>query len=495
MSKTIRYTLLSLRDLAVSAGPFIVLAVTLLVLAYWWLDPNPPKRVVLATGPAQSAYEEFGKRYAKILAKDRIDVVLLPSEGSAANLQLLREGKADLGFVQGGTSQASIAEDDQLESLGSLFLEPVWLFYREEAARKITPTATERSEGPPKASSATSGRSVVREAASVGATERSEGPPQASSAPSGGSVVRKATSVGATLSTLTQLQGLRVNVGTPGSGVPNLMAKLLESNRIDSSSLKISQLEQTPATMALLAGELDAIVFASAPESLMVQMLLQTPGVKLMDFAQNEAYAKRFAFLSTARLPQGVVDLARNIPPEDVNLVAPTTSLVTRNTTHPALVQLFAQAGNVIHGPAGWFKAAREFPNRDNSELPISKEAERAIKNDAPLLQRYLPFWVANLVERMWLVMGIIIAILLPLSRIVPPLYEFRVRSRIFRWYGQLRNIENRAGDTQDTAPLLEELNQMESHAEKISVPLSYTDELYALRNNIQLVRKKLQGL
>jgi TRAP transporter TAXI family solute receptor len=444
MSKTIRYTLLSLRDLAVSAGPFIVLAVTLLVLAYWWLDPNPPKRVVLATGPAQSAYEAFGKRYAKILAKDRIDVVLLPSEGSAANLQLLREGKADLGFVQGGTSEADIGADGQLESLGSLFLEPVWLFYREEAARKVA-------------------------AAGAGAE--------------------------ATLSALTQLQGLRVNVGTPGSGVPNLMTKLLESNRIESSSLKISQLEQTPATMALLAGELDAIVFASAPESLMVQMLLQTPGVKLMDFAQSEAYSRRFAFLSPAVLPRGVVDLAANIPPQDVRLVAPTTTLLTRTSTHPALLQLFALAGNEIHGSAGWFKRTREYPNVKNNELPVAKEAERSIQAGAPLLQRYLPFWVANLVERMWLVMGIIIAILLPLSRIVPPLYQFRVRSRIFRWYGQLRNIENRAEDAQDTAPLLEELNQMESHAEKISVPLSYTDELYALRNNIQLVRKKLQKL
>ena len=465
MSKTIRYTLLSLRDLAVSAGPFIVLAVTLLVLAYWWLDPNPPKRVVLATGPAQSAYKEFGKRYAKILAKDHIEVVLLPSEGSAANLQLLREGKADLGFVQGGTSEADAAANDPLESLGSLFLEPVWLFYREEAARKVTPTATERSEGLPRASSA----------------------------PAGGSEVRGATRAGATLVALTQLQGLRVNVGTPGSGVPNLMDKLLDSNRIDKSTLKISQLEQTPATMAFLAGELDAIVFASAPESLMVQMLLQTPGVKLMDFAQSEAYSRRFAFLSPAVLPRGVVDLAGNIPPQDVRLVAPTTTLLTRTSTHPALLQLFALAGNEIHGSAGWFKRAREYPNVKNNELPVAKEAERSIQAGAPLLQRYLPFWVANLVERMWLVMGIIIAILLPLSRIVPPLYQFRVRSRIFRWYGQLRNIENRAMDAQDTAPLIEELNQMESHAEKISVPLSYTDELYALRSNIQLVRQKLQ--
>jgi TRAP-type uncharacterized transport system substrate-binding protein len=439
MPKTIRYTLLSLRDLAVSVGPFVVLAVTLLVLAYWWLDPNPPKRVTLATGPAQSAYEEFGKRYAKILAQDGIEVALLPSQGSAHNLQLLRDGKADLGFVQGGTSSYDAADAEALTSLGSLFVEPLWLFYRGDAAQKVKPAGM--------------------------------------------------------LGSLTQLQGLRINHGTPGSGVPSLMDKLFESNRIEPASMKISNLDQTPATVAFLGGELDAIVFASAPESLMVQMLLQTPGVKLMNFTQSEAYSKRFAFLSTARLPQGVVDLAGNIPPEDVSLVATTTSLIARSTTHPALVQLFAQAGNVIHSPAGWFKSAREFPNRDNNELPISKEAERAIKNDAPLLQRYLPFWVANLVERMWLAMGIIIAVMLPLSRIVPPLYEFRVRSRIFRWYGRLRDIENRIEDTHDRGALLDELNALESRAEKISVPLSYTDELYALRSNIHLVRKKLQRL
>ena len=435
MPKTIRYTLLSLRDLAVSVGPFIFLAVTLLVLAYWWLDPNPPKRVTLATGPAQSAYEEFGKRYAKALAAEGIEVGTVSSDGSAANLQLLRDGKVDLGFVQGGTSDYSDQDEEKLASLGSLFVEPLWLFYQEASARKVTPAAT--------------------------------------------------------LTSLTQLAGLRINMGTPGSGVPSLMAKLLESNRIDSATLQVSTLAQTPATVAFLGGELDAIVFASAPESLMVQMLLQTPGVKLMNFAQSEAYSRRFAFLSPVRLPRGVVDLAGNIPPEDVRLVAPTTALITRTTTHPALLQLFAQAGNQIHGGAGWFKRAREYPNIENNELPMAKEAERAIKNGPPLLQRYLTFWVANLIERMWLVLSIILALLLPLSRIVPPLYTFRVRSRIFRWYGQLRNIEVRI-ETDDNTALLQELNLLESNAEKVTVPLSYTDELYALRSNIQLVRKKL---
>ncbi|HOZ62837.1 MAG TPA: TAXI family TRAP transporter solute-binding subunit, partial [Burkholderiaceae bacterium] len=249
MPKAIRNTLLSLRDLLASAGPFILVAIVLLTLAYWWLDPNPPKRVTLATGPAQSAYAEFGTRYAKALAANGIQVVLLPSEGSSANLQLVREGKADLGFVQGGSGARDVSGDNAPVSLGSLFVEPVWLFYRAESASKVTPTGI--------------------------------------------------------LGSLTQLKGLRVNVGTAGDGVPNLMNALFDVNRIESSGMTLSQLDQTSATVAFLNGELDALVFASAPESLMVQMLLQTPGIKLMDFAQNEAYSRRLPFLAAVSLPRG----------------------------------------------------------------------------------------------------------------------------------------------------------------------------------------------
>ena len=435
--KAIRYTLLSIRDLLASAGPFAFLAVGLLVLAYIWLDPTPPKRVTLATGPAQSAYDEFGKRYKKALAADGIEVVLVQTEGSSANLQRLRDGKADLGFVQGGSSESSAAEIEDVESLGSLFVEPVWLFYRESAAKKVTSTGV--------------------------------------------------------LTALAQLKGLRLNVGTPGSGVPSLMEKLFEANKVDSQAMTLSRLEQTPATVAFLGGELDALVFASAPESLMVQMLLQTPGVKLLDFAQSEAYSRRFPFLTPVVLPRGIVDLARDLPPQDVRLVATTTALLTRDGTHPALVQLFAQAAQDAHGPAGWFNKAGAFPSIEHSEYPISKEADRAIKSGAPFLQRYLKFWLANLIERMWLVLGIIIAILLPLSRIVPPLYEFRIRSRVFRWYGQLREIENHMLDeTADTRQLSRELDALEERVSQVNVPLSYADELYALRNNISQVRRRL---
>lgn len=435
MPKALRFTLLSLRDLLVSAGPFVLAAVALIALAYLWLDPTPPRQVRLATGPAQSAYDEFGRRYRQALASNGIDVVLVPSQGSSDNLRLLREGRADLGFVQGGSNERATREEHGLESLGSLFVEPLWLFYREGATR-------------------------------------------------------------AAITSLTQLQGLRLNVGSPGSGVPALMHKLFEANRVAPAGMALSQLAETPATMALLAGQIDAIVFASAPESLMVQMLLQTPGIRLMDFAQSEAYSRRFPFLTPAVLPQGVVDLARNLPPADLRLVATTTSLLARAQTHPALLQLFSQAALDLHGPAGWFSRAGSFPNTQHSEYPVSREAERAITGGRPFLQRYLPFWLANLVERMWLALGLIAALLLPLSRVVPPLYEFRIRSRVFRWYGQLRELELRMQrEDADAAQLERELAALERKVAAIVVPLSYADELYALRNNINLVRGRLREL
>ena len=438
MAKKISYALLSMRAMLVSAGPFILLALSLLALAYWWLDPNPPKQVTLATGPAQSAYAEFGTRYAKALAQNGIEVRLVPSEGSSANLQLLREGKIDLGFVQGGTDENPLNAQSGIESLGSLFVEPLWLFYKTQAAIDATSNDTLTSFG--------------------------------------------------------QLKTLRINVGTPGSGVPALMEKLFEVNRLELATLKLSKLEQTPATMAFLNNEVDAIVSASAPESPMVQMLLQTPGVKLLDFNQNEAYSRRFSFLTPVSLPRGVVDLAGDVPTSDVRLVAPTTTLLARDGVHPAILQLFSQASLKMHGSAGWFNRAREYPNVANTEFPLAQEADRTIRNGVPLLQRYLPFSLANLMERMWLALGIIIAVLLPLSRIVPPLYQFRIRSRIFRWYGQLRNIEERLGEnTESPAVLLTELEALEVHAEKVTVPLSYADELYSLRNHIDMVRQKLR--
>jgi TRAP-type uncharacterized transport system substrate-binding protein len=400
--------------------------------------------VVLATGVEQGAYSEFGKRYAAALAKHGIQVEMRLTQGAAENLALLRDAASgvDLAFVQGGADSARSASDEAqtdvgLQSLGSMFFEPVWLFYRAESAQK-------RLKAP-------------------------------------------------RLDRLAHLAGWRVNIGAPGSGVPNLALRLLDANRIDAGTISLQQLPQTPAVIDLLEGRLDAIMLASAPESQMVQMLLQTPGVQLFDFAQADAYTRRFGFLSTVTLPRGVVDLANDQPPADVHMVAPTATLVARDSLHPALAQLFVQAAQQVHGEPGWFQRKGDFPNARDGERELSPEAQRFYRNGVPWLQRYLPFWMANLIDRMWLALLSIVAVLIPLSRVVPPLVEVRIRSRVFRWYGRLRAIEAATG-ARPAAALLAELDDIEAKVAQIQVPLSYADELYTLKSHIQFVRRRLQA-
>ena len=382
MPKALQHTLLSLRELALSAGPFLLLAIGLLALAYGLLQPNPPRKVVLATGMAQGAYAGFGKRYGDLLAGHGITVELRPSEGTAQNLAWLRDPASgvDLAFVQGGaeTRAATDAPSDAgLVSLGSLFYEPVWRFYRDDAARR-------RLKGQP-------------------------------------------------------LPGRAINIGAPGSGVPALVQQLPEANRIAPQAISLQQQPTTPVVVDLLEGRLDAMVLASAPESLMVQMLLQTPGVRLFSFDQAEACSRRFPFMSLVLLPRGVVDFARGQPPADVRLVAPIATLVAPERLHPTLVQWFVQAAQQVHSAPGWFQRKGDTPNASTVALPLAAEADRVDRSGAPWPQGYLPFWLADLL-----------------------------------------------------ADLMAELDQIDAHVGQVSAPLSPADALYALRSHIPLIRRRI---
>jgi TRAP transporter TAXI family solute receptor len=436
----VRSVLISLKEMLITGGPVLLLAVGLVWMAYVMLDPNPPRRMVLATGTGQGAYAEFGSRYQRAMEKHGIEVVLKPTQGSLENLQLLRSGDVDAAFVQGGSDEVQLgdeAPDETLLSLGSLFREPVWVFYRDDTAKA----------------------KLGRE----------------------------------TLDSLSQMAGWRLNVGQDGSGVTNLMRRLLDANGLDTSTMPLARLATTPAVVALLAGEIDAMAMVSAPESPIVRMLLITPGVRLLDFAQAEAYARRVPQVTPVGLPRGVVDLAQDLPAQDVRLVAATAMLVVREDTHPALQQLLVQAARKVHGEPNWFQHKGEFPKGVGGDFPLSAEAQRFYRSGEPMLQRHVSFWMANLVDRMWVVLVSIIAVLIPLSRVVPPLYNFRIRSRIFRWYGSLREIEQHLTDgTRDADALRAELDRIDEHVERLPVPLSYADELYSLRGHIAMVRQRL---
>ncbi|MFM2119588.1 MAG: hypothetical protein RL722_1056 [Pseudomonadota bacterium] len=438
----LRHKLLSVRDLLVTAGPIGLLGLGLIALAYWWLDPTPPKHLTIATGPVQSAYAEFGQRYAAALKAHGVSVTLRPSQGSSENLHLLEAGEVDAAFVQSGSVEPlppDTPDERDLASLGNLFREPLWVFYRSAVA--------EARLGTPRVDS------------------------------------------------LVQLKHWRVDIGQEGAGVGGLAKRLFAANGLDPARMALSRREPTPAVVELLAGRIDALVLVSAPESPLVQLLLITPGVRLLDFAQAEAYARRVPQVSPALLPRGVVNLARDLPREDVRLVATTGSMVVREGIHPALQQLLVQAAQRIHSPANWFQRKGEFPQGQAGEFALSEEAERYWRKGPSLMQRWLPFWAANLLDRMWVVVLSILAALIPLSRIIPPIYALRIRSRIFRWYGLLRGIEDDLVAQRREAPaLLHELDRIETHLEKLHVPLSYTDQLYALRSHISLVRRRVQA-
>ena len=450
MPKILRFTGFALRDFIVTAGPTIAGVALLCALAYWLVDPTPPSRVTIATGQENSAYEDFAKKYAAALARYDIKATLQPSLGSQENLYRLiassNQGKddasrTDIGFVQSGSTEEADAVRQGLVSLGSLFTEPVWLFYRE-------------------------GRDITQ---------------------------------------LTQLKGLKINVGPEGSGVPKLFRKLLSVNGLEPADLSLGELQNTPATVALLEGSIDGMVFSSAPEALLIQMLLQTPGIKLFDFTQAEAYTRRFPFLSHVVLPRGIVDLGRDLPPKDYHLIAPTATLVARASLHPALIDMFVQNAAAIHGGAGWFRKQGEFPTASYTEIPVARDAEKFYKTGPPFLQHSMPFWLANFFERMWVVIVAVGALLLPLSRVVPPLYVWKVRSRIYRWYGELRIVEQAVEQAVDevAAPQraqvyalqLQRLNAIEERVNQISIPLSFATELYGLRSHINFVRNRVIAL
>jgi len=437
MSK-IRFTLFSMKDALFAFGPIVLMVIAVIVAGYYLVDPAPGRTLDFSAGQDNTAYHEFATKYAQELAKNQIQLRIHKSQGSQENLHQISDPDSiiDIGFVQSGSTNQADAEAQGLISLGSLFYEPIWIFYRNKKD----------------------------------------------------------------FTSLVELKGKRVNVGPDGYGVRRLFTQILSVNNLEESDIQVQQLESSAAAAALIEGKLDVLVMSSASDSLLVQMLLQTPGVKLFDFVQAEAYTRRFPFLSHVILPRGIVDLGRDIPSRDYHLISPTATLVAHESLHPALISLFLQAAKKIHGGANWFSKQAEFPSDRYTEIAVEKQAEKFYKNGTPFLQRYLSFWMSNFLERMWVVLLTLGALALPLSKIIPPLYVWRIRSRIYRWYGQLRSVEHAFDEAtskqrkQIAQEQLQRLDAIEQKVNHISIPLSYAEELYGLRSHIQFVRKRVLG-
>ena len=271
---------------------------------------------------------------------------------------------------------------------------------------------------------------------------------------------------------------------------------LLQDNGLDDARVTPLAVGGEAAVSALLDGKADAAFLVASVESPLVQQMLRTPGIRLMSFERAEAYTRQHHFLSRITLPEGVIDLQENIPPRDTALLAATANLVTHEDFHPALVGLLLQAAGEIHGGGSLFAAPDTFPNQQNLEFPLDSGARRYFRFGPPFLQRFLPFWTANLIDRVKIMVIPLLALLIPLIKVMPPTYRWQVRKKIYRWYSELKALDfehPEALPAETISASVQKLDDIEEEVRKVKVPLSYSDELYNLRLHIEMVRNKLR--
>lgn len=439
MMAKFKASLLSLRDLFATAWWIILIVGLGFVVAYQFVEPAPPRKITITTGGESGAYYQFANRYAAILARNGVTLEVKTSAGSLENLARLKNDEAEVALVQGGVVESAEAADDAegakdtgLLSLGSVFYEPVWVFYRGEKR----------------------------------------------------------------LDRLTDLRGKRIAIGQEGSGVRQLAQQLLSANEIPAGK-HLLPLSGLNAAEELQQGRIDAAFIIAGEKAPVIQVLLRSPGIKVMSFAQADAYQRRFPFLTKLTLPQGVADFVRDFPPEDITVLAPTANLIVRDDLHPALQSLLLQAASEVHGKSGFFQRAGEFPAYKDRMLPLSPEAARYLKSGSPFLQRYLPFWLAVLIDRLIVLLVPIIALLIPLLKIAPALYTWRVRTKIFRCYGELKFIEEELKGHFEASKLAEyrqRIQAIDDEASQLHVPLGFTDLVYTLREHVNLVRHSLDN-
>lgn len=412
-------------------GPASVLAIVGFLVAYQFVAPAPPRKISIGTGSPKGAYFAFAKKYSELFAKENIALEVKITAGSAENLKLL---EADSGGVDIAFVQGGmgvLAKTENLVSLGSLYFEPLWIFHQNNLI----------------------------------------------------------------LNRLSDLKGLRVSVGGDGSGTKVLAMQLLGLNGITAKNTRLLSYDSQQAAERLLHGEIDIAFFVTTHRSAYLGRLLKSKSIKLMGLERAEAYALRYHYLHVLKLPEGVIDFQNNIPSRDLTLVAPTTQLVARSAMHPALIDLFLQSAVKIHKSGGGFESRGEFPAPKYLDYELSEDAKRFYRSGPLFLQRYLPFWVATFLSRMKIMLLPLVALLYPLFKLMPPIYRWRMRSRIYRWYSELEAVDlemNKEDLTASVDEYLLMLDNLEEKVSNISVPFAFSRELYSLRVHIDMLRDKL---
>jgi hypothetical protein len=428
----------SWRDLLIVAVPTLLVAVAAAAVAIKAMRFAPPNTISLASGPDGSGYRNQADKYKQILARYGITVQIIPSRGALDNLDKLANKAVK---VDVAFVQGGLAEGRDLPhlvSLGSLYPQPLMVYCRSEKPIEL----------------------------------------------------------------LSQLKGKRLAIGPEGTGARVLAMKLLQANEMDKPPTVLLSLTGEEAAKELIAGKIDAaFLMGDSATPQVMRSLREVPGIELASLRQADGYLRKFRFLSKLTLPEGAMDLARDIPPRELALVGPTVELVARDSLHPALSDMLIRAAREIHGGPGMFRNAGEYPAPLARDFPISPDAERYYKSGEQFLYKRLPFWLASLVDRLLVIVLPLLVVIVPATRIAPAIYRWRVRSRIYRWYGALMAIERemrikRTADelTAARASVHARLDDIARAVAELKTPPSFGDQLYVLRDHVATVRRRLDA-
>jgi len=296
---------------------------------------------------------------------------------------------------------------------------------------------------------------------------------------------------------LGQLRGRKVSIGAEGSGTYLLVHQLLSENELDSKKLKLLNLADREALDQLKSGQIDAAFFVTRPGTPLINELMAEENINVASFQRAAGYAKRFYYLSALILPEGSLDFVRNIPDQDVKLISTTASLAVDPNIHPAIVGLIMQAAESAHHSPGWFEEDKQFPSPKYLELPLNDQADRYFTYGPPFLQRYLPFWAASMIDRLKIMLLPIVLLIVPIIKVMPPLYQWRMRTRILKLYNTLEGLDYSGEQMSKMNPeernhVLEKITLLDRDAQNLKVPIAFSGQLYDLRQHISLVKKDI---
>ena len=427
---------MSARHFLENHWPSITIAVTATAIAGAFLvmlRSMPPHQIVMATGREGDAYYEIGERYRAALSYENVQVQLVPTAGSVENLAMLRDPNSGVSVALIEGGILSAADTSEVESLGTAFYEPLWWFHKRE---------------------------ILGEAAN-------------------------------------RLRGQRISIGPEGSGTRALTLELLKRTGMEAQVGELLALEPREAGEKLLAGQIDMAFMMTSWESPVVQQLLADDRVTLSSFLHADAFIALYPFLTKVVVPRGVTDIAKDRPLTDVVLIATKASLVVRKDLHPAIQYLLLNAAAKIHSGPSIFNRANAFPAAEAIDIPLSDEALRFYKSGLPFLHDYFPFWMAALIGKLIILLIPILGVLYPMVRFLPRLYDWRMRSKVLRMYGELRFLEDELtsarGTGRDTTEMAARLDRLEEQANHLRIPVAYASMLYELRNHIDLVSEGLK--